>query len=201
MPRLPVKAPQNIPASLQTEISNAALQVQRHAFELYDLLDRRKGPVTVAKIQEELQLNPEQYRTARQLLSGTSAEIYVTEEGVVLKKYLSSDDDRRYWHLSWSLGLFRESGEQLVLDEDLLKRVPDALDKLIRERKMKEESKLRSLLAKTQKIMGTLQVVMDMYRKIERTIGVALLPGIKEKDWPDAMKELKKQLKSLPPST
>jgi len=89
----------------------------------------------------------------------------------------------------------------LVLDEDLLKRVPDVLDKLIRERKMKEESKLRSLLAKTQKIMGTLQVVMDMYRKIERTIGVALLPGIKEKDWPDAMKELKKQLKSLPPST
>ncbi len=91
MPRLPVKAPQNIPASLQTEISNAALQVQRHAFELYDLLDRRKGPVTVAKIQEELQLNPEQYRTVRQLLSGTSAEIYVTEEGVVLRKLCTSD--------------------------------------------------------------------------------------------------------------
>ncbi len=200
MPKYPAKSSQNIPVALQDEISNAALRIQRNAFEVYDLLDRRKAPVTVEKIQEELDLTPDEYRNVRQLLSGTSAELYVTQDGIVLKKHLS-EEEQRYWHLSWSLGLFRESGEQLVLDKDLLQRAPDALLKLMTDRKLKEESNLRSLLTKTQRVMGTLVNVMDMYRKIERTIGVALLPSIKGKDWPQAVKELKKQLKSLPPAT
>jgi hypothetical protein len=198
MAKFPVKASQNIPAALQDEISGAALRIQRNAFALYDLLDRRAGPVKVKEIQEALGLGPDEYRSARQLLSGTSAELYVTQEGVVLKRFLSADD-QRYWHLSWSLGLFRESGEQLVLDEDLLKRAPDALLTLFAAGKLREESRLRSLLTKTQTVMGTLAKVMDMYRNIERAIQVTLLPTIKGKDWKHSMAELKKQLKSLPP--
>lgn len=198
MAMLPAKSSQNIPTALQNEISSAALRIQRNAFDVYDLLDRRKGPVKVGEIQEKLKISPEEYRSVRQLLSGTSAELYVTQEGIVLKKYLSSDD-QRYWHLSWSLGLFRESGEQLVLDEDLLERAPDALLKLVAEGKIREESRLISLRTKTQTAMGTLAKVMDMYRKIERTIQVALLPRIKDKGWKESLAELKKQLKSLPP--
>lgn len=199
MAKFPAKSSQNIPAALQDEISSAALRIQRNAFAVYDLLDRGAGPVKVEEIQRQLRISAEAYRSVRQLLSGTSAELYVTQEGIVLKKHLSSDD-QRYWHLSWSLGLFRESGEQLVLDEDLLERAPDALLKLVAQGKIREESQLISLRTKTQKVMGTLAKVMTMYRRIERTIQVALLPAIKDKDWKGSMKQLKKQLGSLPPA-
>jgi hypothetical protein len=198
MTKYPVKPSQSITPALQQEISGAALRVQRNAFALYDLLDRRRGPVKVEEIQEELKIGPEEYRRVRQLLSGTSAEVYVTQDGIVLKQHLSSED-QRYWHLSWSLGLFRESGEQLVLDEDLLERAPDDLLKLVADGKIREESRLISLRTKTQKVMGTLAKVMNMYRNIERTIQVALLPSIKGKDWKRSLKDLKRQLKSLPP--
>src|SRR5437867_4158168 len=137
MAKLPAKSSQNIPAALLDEIGNAALRIQRNAFAVYDLLDRRKGPVKVEQIQVELGISQDEYRNVRQLLSGTSAELYVTQAGIVLKKHLSSDE-QRYWHLSWSLGLFRESGEQLVLDEDLLERAPDAVLKLVAEHKIRE---------------------------------------------------------------
>jgi hypothetical protein len=128
-----------------------------------------------------------------QLLSGTSAEVYVTQKGIVLKKYLSGDD-LRYWHLSWSLGLVQAAGEQLVLDEDLLNKVPSALVTLLAEGKLRERRTLGALRTKTQTTLGTLLKVADMYRNVGAAIEIALLPDVSDKDWKKRLAQIKKIL-------
>lgn len=197
MNALPIKALQKIPTVLQKEITGASLRIQNNAAAIYDLLDRKACPVKVEEVQKQLGIGLEEYRNARHLLEGTSAEVYVTQDGIVLKKYLTTED-QRYWHLAWCLGLFQASGEQLVLDEDLLQKVPDALLKLLSEGKLREHNRLTALRTRTQKVLGTLLKVVNMYKQVDNAIGVALLPKIKEKDWKKALTEIRKQ---LPPPT
>jgi hypothetical protein len=189
---------QKIPKALQTEITGASLRTSANAAALYELLDSRRGPVKVKDVMAQLGIGLTEYRAARQLLTGTSAEVYVTQEGVVLKKHLT-EDEQRHWHLAWSLGLFEASGEQLVLDEDLLEQVPVALVKLLTEGKLREHNRLNALRTKAQKTIGTLLKVVDMYRQVDKALGVALLPKVSGKDWKGAMKEVKAQLRTLPP--
>ncbi len=188
-----MNALQKIPSDLQKEITGASLRIQNNAAAIYDLLDRKACPVKVEEIQKQLLIGPEEYRSARQLLEGTSAQVYVTQDGIVLKKYLTTED-QRYWHLAWSLGLFQASGEQLVLDEDLLQKVPDALLKLLDEGKMREHDRLTALRTRTQRAIGTLLKVMNMYKEVGKAIDVALLPKVSEKDWKKALIEIRKRL-------
>ncbi len=190
---------QKVPTALLQELAGAAVQVQRNAGAIYALLDRKACPVKVADIQKELGIGPGEYKSARQLLQGTSAEVYITQDGLVLKKYLSTDE-QRYWHLAWSLGLLEVSGEQLVMDEDLLQKVPAALAMLIKDGKLRQHDRLSRLRTKAQKTIGTLAKVVNMYRQVDRALGIALLPKVTGKDWDDALGEIKKQLKSLPPA-
>jgi hypothetical protein len=189
---------QRIPTGLQKELTGASLRIQNNAAAMYDLLDRKRCPVKVADVQKELGISHDEYKSARHLLTGTSAEVYVTQDGVVLKKYLTTDD-QRYWHLAWSLGLFEASGEQLLLDEDLLRKVPTALLTLLNDGKLRDHNRLAALRTKAQKTAGTLLKVVDMYRQIDRAIGVAVLPKVSGQDWKHAMKEVKRQLETLPP--
>lgn len=196
---VPMKALQKLPSALQKQITGASLRIQNNAAAMYDLLDRKACPVKVEQIQKELGIGPEEYRSARQLLTGTDAEVYVTQEGIVLKKHLSTEA-QRYWHLAWSLGLFEASGEQLVLDEDLLQQVPNALLKLLAHGKFREHSRLTAIQSRARKAIGTLVKVVSMYRQVDRAIGVALLPKVSGKEWKEALGEIKKQLMSLPPA-
>src|SRR5438309_6947816 len=90
----PMMALQKIPSALQNEITGASLRIQNNAAAIYDLLDRKACPVTVEDIQKELGIGPGEYRSAMQLLAGTSAEAYVTQDGIVLKKYVTTEDQR-----------------------------------------------------------------------------------------------------------
>ena len=191
----PMMALQKIPSALQNEITGASLRIQNNAAAIYDLLDRKACPVTVEDIQKELGIGPGEYRSAMQLLAGTSAEAYVTQDGIVLKKYVTTED-QRYWHLAWSLGLFQASGEQLVLDEDLLLKVPSALATLLAEGKFREHGQLTALRTKTQKVLGTLLKVMNMYKQVGAAIEVALMPKVSENDWRKQLAEIRRQLPS-----
>lgn len=184
---------QKVPVALQAEIAGAALRIQNNAAAIYDLLDQKAGPVKVEEVQRQLGIGPGEYRSAMQLLSGTKAEIYVTQDGICLKKFVSTED-QRLWHLSWSLGLVQSAGEQLVLDEDLLKKVPSALMTLLAEGKLREHGRLMALRTKTQKVLGTLLKVANMYRQVGAAIEIALLPKVSEKDWKKQLAEIRKFL-------
>ncbi len=191
-----IKVIQKIQGALQQQIQGAAVRMRDNAAAIYDLLDRKKCPVKVRDIQNELGIGLEEYRSARQLLTSADVPVYVTQDGLVLKAYAT--DEERYWHLAWSVGLFEASGEQLVLDEDLLKKVPQALVQLLAQGKLRDHSRLSALRTRAQKAIGTLLKVVNMYKEVDRALGVALLPKVTGKDWKDALTEIKKQLRMLP---
>ncbi len=193
MSAMPMGALQKIPSTLLNEITSGSLRIQNNAAAIYDLLDQKQGPVKVEEIQKQLGIGLQEYRSARHLLMGTSAELYVTQDGVILKKYLSTDE-QRFWHLAWSLGLFMEAGEQLVLDTDLLQKVPHALVKLLEDGKFREHGLLAGLRTKTQKAVGTLLKVMDMYKQVQKAIDIVLLPQVKPGDWKKMLADVRKQL-------
>lgn len=184
-----------IPVALQQQLANSAIRTRQNAEAIYGLLDAKQCPVKVADIQNELGIGPVEYKNARQLLeSTTDAEVYVTQDGLALKKYLT--DDQRYWHLAWGLGLLKVSGEQLVMDEDLLLKVPAALKKLLKEKNFRKHDHLSALQGKARQMIGTLGKVLTMYREVDRQLGAALLGTVRDKSFDDAMEVIQKQLKA-----
>jgi hypothetical protein len=192
-----MKALEKVPLALQKELAGFAVQTQNNAAAIFDLLDRKAGPVKAKAVQEELGLTPYAYRNACRLLAETSVELYYTQEGVVLKRYLSTDDER-YWHLAWSLGMFEVSGKQLTLDRDLLKRVPAAILKLIGDGRLTQASRVDALRTRSKQAIAVLMDVLDMYQEVNRALEVAALPEVTGKDWKQTLGKIKKELKALP---
>jgi len=190
------EALQKIPTALQKELTGYSLSVQANAAAIYDLLDREGCAVKVEAIKKELNIGPEEYRSARKLLMMSSAGVYVTQDGIILKKYLTTEE-QRYWHLAWSLGLFEVSGKQLTLDEDLLQKVPDAVIKLISEGKLTDHKRVSALRSRAKQAIGILMEVADMYRKVDKALGLTLLREVSGKDWNKTLGEIKKQLKAI----
>jgi len=193
-----MKAIEKVPVKLQKELAGFALAIQNNAAPTFDLLDRSTGAVKAKPSQTELSPTPTGYRNACRLLEKTSVGLYFTQDGLVLKQYISSDD-QRYWHLAWSLGLFEISGTQLILDRDLLQQVPAALKKLRDEGKLKQESRLDALRSRTRQAIGVLVEVLDMYNEVNRALEVASLPEVTGKDWKKTLGKVKKELSALPP--
>jgi hypothetical protein len=192
-----MSALQNLPLSIQNQLAGAALRIQNNAAAIYDLLDRKRVPVKVESIKNELGIGTEEYRTARKLLMNTNLGVYITHEGITLQKYLTAEE-QRYWHLAWSLGLFEVSGGQLLLDEDLLEKAPDALVKLLNEGKLTQHNRLSALQTRTRQSLGVMLKLVEMYRRIDRALGLFLLPHVSGNEWKKTLGEIKKQLKSVP---
>lgn len=185
-------------APLQRRI--AALQrITDHAQGIYDVLDAERGPVKVADIQHRLRISGQEYRLARQhLTSVLRDDVYITQDGLVLTKYVQGMNER-FWHLAWSLGLLEVSGQQLVMDEDLLARAPAALTAVWNQGKIgADPARLRLLQGRARERVGTLLKVADMYRKIERQLGLFLLPYVTSKDWNQGLRQIRDQLRTLP---
>jgi len=192
-----MNAIKKIPVALRKELNNAADRIRGNAEAIYDMLDQQKGPVTVDQMQKELGLRPDECRTARRLLMSTeSAGVYVTQDGLILTKY-ATHNDHRFWHLAWSLGLFEVSGRQLVLDQDMLESAPDALVKLWNAGKFQDYNRLTALKRRTRESLAVLVKVVEMYKRIEKTIDVLLLPQVASKDWKGGLRQIKKQLEKV----
>lgn len=183
-----------VPASLQKELRNYSLRMQNNAAALFDLLDRRPGPVKVDEIRDELGFGPTDYKNARDLLM-QAVPIYITQEGITLRSKVPSDE-QRYWHLAWSLGLFEISGKQLTLDRDLLQRVPGSIIKLFNEGRLADGRRLSKLRTRTREALGIMLEVVSMYRDIDRALGIALLPEVSGTEWKKTLQGIKRQLKA-----
>src|SRR5437588_1317316 len=134
---------QRMPVDLQVELTSASPVQQRNVAEIYDLLDRTKGPLKAAAIQKTLNMKVPAYRAAIKVLHRAKI-VYATQDGLLLDKALATFDERT-WHLAWSLGSFEFSGRELTLDVDLLRQVPDALRRLQAEGKWKERRTIERL--------------------------------------------------------
>jgi hypothetical protein len=182
----------------------AALQrVTNNANAIYGLLDAAGGPVKVTTIQTSLNINAQEYRKARQHLTANLADdVYITQDGLVLRKHVKGPHaaSQRFWHLAWSLGLFEVSGQQLIMDEDMLGAAPAAFVHLLNTGKLPaDEKRLTALQVKARQRIGTLLKVVNMYRSIDRALGLALIPYVQTKDWKAGLKEISDQLKKLSP--
>ena len=181
-----------IPNKLLLQLDAQALQLKRDCAAIYAFLDERAAPVKAKEIQTTLSIGAESYRIACRALLATTAELYVTQEGAVLKKYAS--EDHRYWHLAWSLGIFQVSGQHLTMDEDLLKRAPRDIKKLIDEGKLSDAVRLQSLSQEALQAKAVLLQVAGMYREIEKLLTAASRKQIASKDWKRGLKKIKKEL-------
>ena len=181
-----------VPKSLLQQLDNHAMQIRSNSAAIYLLLNERVGPVKVKEIQEVLGLGPASYQSACRALLETTAELYVTQDGIVLKKYAT--DDQQYWHLAWSLGLFEISGQHLTMDEELLKTAPQAIQKLLDEGKITDARRIGELSDKAKQAKVVLLKVVNMYREIENVLNAASRKQIKSKDWKKSLKQIKKGL-------
>ena len=184
---------EKIPKGLRQQLDDKTLQLRNNCAALYALLEERAAPVKVQRIQDELGIGPAQYQAACRFLLENTEEFYATQDGIVLKKHAS--EDQRYWHLAWSLGIFQVSGRHLKLDQDLLKRAPDDVRKLVEEGRLKEPRRLLELQEEAQKARSTLALVLQMYREVENILRAASRKQVKSKDWKDGLKKIKKELR------
>lgn len=194
-----MSAMQNLPPALLAELAGAATRALNDAAALYDLLDRKGCAVPVQEIQKQLALTPKQYQGAMHVLEGTSAKVYITQDGIILQKFVPTEE-QRLWHLSWSLGSFLTAAEQLVLDQDLLQQVPDALRKLLAAGRLRDHHRLLALRTKAQRALGTLLKAMNMYKQVCAEIEVAVLPKLSPGNWQKQLQEMKKYLPPGPRS-
>ncbi|HYB62210.1 MAG TPA: hypothetical protein VEH50_12130 [Methylomirabilota bacterium] len=178
---------------------DALQRITDNASAIYDVLDAERGPVKVADIQKRLKINGEEYRRARQHLTAMpSNDVYITQDGLVLTRYVQGMD-QRFWHLAWSLGLLEVSGQQLVMDEDLLAQAPAALTKAWNQGKIGgDPNRLRALQGRARERVGTLLKLADMYKRIDRQLGLFLLPYVSSRDWNQGLREIRNQLGTLP---
>ncbi len=186
------KLPKNAALVLK---SRYRAEVVAKATEMYDVLDKARGPVTNARLRQELGLedNPEMYRTVKKaLVRVPDTKVYVSQDGIVLHKYATRD--QQYWHVAWSLGLFEISSIQLEMDEALLMQAPGAIAKLIAQGKYNdtEGRRLQALSNRAIEASGFLLRLARMYQEIHRAIEIYQRPEIRGKDLKSTMKKIKK---------
>ncbi|MFQ5738095.1 MAG: hypothetical protein ACE5JX_03720 [Acidobacteriota bacterium] len=186
------KLPKNSTLSIR---SRYGAQVLARAGEMYDILDKERGPVTNARLRQEMDLedNPEQYRTVkRALVRAPDTKVYVSQDGLVLHKYATKD--QQYWHVAWSLGLFEISSIQLEMDEELLMQAPGAVARLLVQGKYgdSERKRLQYLSNRAIEASGFLLRLARMYQEVHRQIEIFQRPEIRGKDLKATMQKMKK---------
>ncbi len=155
----------------QLQLNRHAQHLRRHVASLVGLLDSEGGPIPASEIQTRLQISPRTYQeTCRSLLRNQEAgiELYVTQEGVVLKR--DATDEQRWWHLAWSVGLFQVAGQHLALDEDLIRRAPQAVERLIDEGRLDDARRVQNLIRRAREARLVAQTTANMYSRIERIL-------------------------------
>ena len=131
--------------------------------ELFELLDRAAGPVMNSMLCRELQWSDERLHAAKkQLLRERS--IYATQEGIILQKYASTE--QQIWHLGWSLGLFETAGIHLTMDKELLLEAPRVIKQLIDEGKFDKAEKLMEFRHRVHETMELPRQLLQVYNQV-----------------------------------
>ena len=79
------------------------------------------------------------------------------------------------------------------------RRLPAALTAVWNQGKIgADAARLRLLQGRARERVGTLLKLADMYRRIDRQLGLFLLPYVTTKDWNQGLRQIKDQLGTLP---
>lgn len=135
--------------------------------ELFELLDRAAGPIKNSALCRKLKWGDERLHNAKkQLLRARS--IYITQDGIVLQKYASTE--QQIWHLGWSLGLFETAGIHLTMDKELLLDAPRAFKQLIEEGKFNKASRLMEFRQRVLETMELPKQLLQIYNQVNAII-------------------------------
>jgi hypothetical protein len=135
--------------------------------ELYNYLDSAASARTNAVILKDLNWSEGRLHTAKKSLL-REHEIYITQEGVILQRYASTE--QQIWHLGWSLGLFEVAGNHLVMDRDLLLEAPRVFQQLIDEGKFSKAAKLMEFRQRVVQTMELPRQLLAVYNQVNQIV-------------------------------
>jgi hypothetical protein len=142
-------------------------RIEGDASELYQLLDDTAKAITNSKICELLNWGEERLHAAKKSLLRAQS-IYVTQEGVILQKYATTD--QQIWHLGWCLGLFVNAGNHLTMDKDLLLEAPKVFKQLIDDGKFDKANKLLEFRQRVIESMELPKRLLSVYQQVDKIV-------------------------------
>lgn len=131
--------------------------------ELYDYLDRAGSARKNKRILEDLNWQEGRLTEAKKILL-RQREVYVTQDGIILQRYASSE--QQVWHLGWCLGLFETAGIHLTMDRELLLEAPRAMKQLIADGKFGSAKKLVEFRERVLQTMELPKQLLGVYNEV-----------------------------------
>ena len=137
--------------------------------QIYTELDQARCAVTKSTLCERIGCSEHILDQEKQALI-KSGDLYVCQNGIVLKEYATMNE--QLWHLSWSLGLLDTSATHVILDKELLELAPSALQALINSGKMDMDQgrRLKELKTKLISAMEAPKLLLKIYNKVQAVL-------------------------------
>ncbi len=157
--------------------------------QIYHELDQAKCAMTKESLCEKINCTEYTFDQEKKALI-KSGELYLCQNGYVLKEHASTDE--QLWHLSWALGLLDTSATHVVLDKDLLELAPAAVQALINSGQMDKDQgrRLKELRNRLLSAMEGPKLLLQIYHKVENLLDEHLEPK-KIGDGKTVIKDLK----------
>jgi hypothetical protein len=157
--------------------------------QIYHELDQAKCAMTKESLCKKINCTEYTFDQEKKALI-KSGELYLCQNGYVLKEYASTDE--QLWHLSWALGLLDTSATHVVLDKDLLELAPAAVQALINSGQMDKDQgrRLKELRNRLLSAMEAPKLLLQIYHKVENLLDEHLEPK-KIGDGKTVIKDLK----------
>lgn len=161
-------------------------------------LDQAKGPLKNENLCTLCQCSEGDLREAKKHLIRTG-QIYVCQEGVILKEYATPD--HQFWHLAWGLGLLEVSAIHVEMDRELLLSAPKQIKQLLADGRMRPEHQERLNRLRQQLVvaMTVPKTLLQLYHQVENILDYEeeevkkLKEGVKTfKDFKDLKRALKR---------
>lgn len=137
--------------------------------QIYHELEQARCALTKESLCKKLNCKEHEFNKEIKALI-RSGELYLCQNGYVLKEYASTDE--QLWHLSWALGLLDTSATHVVLDKDLLELAPAAIQSLINSGQMDNDQRrrLKELRNKLLSAMEAPKLILQIYHKVENLL-------------------------------
>lgn len=137
--------------------------------KIYYELDQAKCALTKQELCKKINCTEYTFDQEKQALI-KSGELYICQNGFILKEYASTDE--QLWHLSWALGLLDTSATHVILDKELLELAPAVVQDLINSGKIDKDQgrRLKELRNKLLAAMEAPKTLLQVYNKIEKLL-------------------------------
>jgi hypothetical protein len=135
--------------------------------ELFQYLESAASARTNATICKDLGWGAERLNVAKKSLLREHT-IYITQEGVILKR--DATTDQQIWHLGWSLDLFEVAGNHLIMDRELLLEAPRVFRQLVDEGKFAQAGRLMDFRQRIVASMELPKQLISVYNQVKTIV-------------------------------